>query len=142
MEDNEQLQPIFGRLSKRFSLLDQQMRSLHGLSGFHRRIPFEVKQGGDKRDLQLDLLATHSGSGRQGRDQFQAARQLLYGFSQGRTIQRPLSSLVQQTHSLLNLPSFSAVTRQQFGLVFGNLRELAFQSFRNASVECASRFAQ
>ena len=34
------------------------------------------------------------------------------------------------------------MTRQQFGLVLGNLGELSFQSFGNASVKCPSGFAQ
>jgi hypothetical protein len=34
------------------------------------------------------------------------------------------------------------VTREQFRLAFGDLREMAFQCFSDASVKCTSGFAQ
>ena len=56
--------------------------------------------------------------------------------------QRPLSSLAPQSRSLLDQSGLGAVTRQQFGLVLGNLGELALESFGDASVKRASRLAQ
>ena len=40
VEDREQQQRVFGRLSERFSLFDQQTRLLRGRLGFRSRIAF------------------------------------------------------------------------------------------------------
>ena len=61
VEDREQQQRVFGRLSQRFSLFDQQMCPLRSRLGFRRRIPFDMNERGYKRDLELDLLAAQSG---------------------------------------------------------------------------------
>jgi hypothetical protein len=53
-----------------------------------------------------------------------------------------LSRFAPQARSLLDQASLSAVTRHQLGLVFGNIRELAFQRLGNAGMKCASRLAQ
>ena len=65
-----------------------------------------------ERDLDFDLLTTQLGGGRQGSDLFEGARNLLYGFDQRRTLQRPLSRIGPQTSSLLDYESLGIVTRQ------------------------------
>ena len=91
VEDREQQQRVFGRLSERFSLLDQQTCPLHSRLGFRRGISFDMDEWGYERDLKLDLLATQRGRGGQGRDLVEGARELRYGFDQRRARQRPLS---------------------------------------------------
>jgi hypothetical protein len=48
---------------------------------------------------------------------------LFNGLHQRRSRQRPMSRLVQQAHRLLDLLSFSAVTRQQLGWLSGCLKK-------------------
>src|SRR5262249_2573390 len=57
VEDRKQQQRIFGSLSQRLRSLNEQARLLDGRLGFRRSIPFDVDEGGYKRDLKLDLLA-------------------------------------------------------------------------------------
>ena len=57
VENRKQQQRIFGSLSQRLRSLNAQARLLDGRLGFRRRIPFDVDEGGYKRDLKLDLLA-------------------------------------------------------------------------------------
>jgi len=45
VEDREQQQRVFGRLSDGFSLFDQQTRTLCGRLGFRRGIPLDVHEG-------------------------------------------------------------------------------------------------
>ena len=66
VEDREQQQRVFGRLSERLSLLDQQTCPLRSRFGFWRRIAFDVDQRRYERDLKLDLLATQRGRAGQG----------------------------------------------------------------------------
>ena len=66
VEDREQQQRIFGRLSERFSLFDQQTCPLRSRLGFRRGIAFDMHEWGYERDLKLDLLATQRGRGGQG----------------------------------------------------------------------------
>ena len=56
VEDREQQQRVFGRLSERFSLFDQQTRPLRSRLGFRRSIAFDMDEWGYERDLKLDLL--------------------------------------------------------------------------------------
>src|ERR1035437_1925252 len=58
VEDREQQQRIFGRLSRRFGSLDQQTCLLRSCLGFGGRIAFDMDERGYERDLKLDLLAT------------------------------------------------------------------------------------
>ena len=58
VEDREQQQRIFGRLSQRLGLFDQQTCPLRSRLGFGRSIPFDMDEWGYERDLKLDLLAT------------------------------------------------------------------------------------
>ena len=44
VEDREQQQRVFGRLSERFSLFDQQTCSLRSRLGFRRCIPFDMDE--------------------------------------------------------------------------------------------------
>ena len=97
---------------------------------------------GYKRDLKLDLLAAQRGRGGQGRNLAESTRDLLYGFDQRRALHRPLPRLAPQVHRLLDLPSFSAVTREQLRLTFGDIGELTFEGFGDPGMERASRLAQ
>ena len=142
VEDREQQQRVFGRLSERFSLFDQQTCLLRSRLGFRRGIAFDVHRAGYERDLKLDLLATQRGRGGQGRDLVERTRELLRSFDQRRALQRPLSRLAPEARRLLDQPGLGAVTRQQLGLVLGNLRELAFEGFGDAGMKRAARLAQ
>ena len=44
VEDREQQQRVFGRLSERFSLFDQQTCPLHSRLGFRRSIAFDMHE--------------------------------------------------------------------------------------------------
>ena len=46
VKDREQQQRVFGRLSERFSLFDQQTCPLHSRLGFRRGIPFDMHEWG------------------------------------------------------------------------------------------------
>jgi hypothetical protein len=142
VEDQEQQQWVFGRLSERFSLLDQQTCPLRSRLGFRCRKPFYMHERGYERDLKLDLFATHRGRGRQGRDLVECAGELRYRLNQRRAFERPLSRFAPQERGLLDQSGFGAVTRQQLGLAFGDLRELAFECFGDAGMEHASWLAQ
>ena len=71
----------------------------------------------------------------QGRDLGKRARELLYGFDQRRTFRRPLSRFAPQARGFLDQVGLGAVTRQQFRLVLGDLRELAFDGFGDTGVK-------
>jgi predicted ATPase len=58
VEDLEQEQRIFERLSQRFGLLDQKIRPLRSRLGFGGGKPFNMDKWGYERDLKPDLLAT------------------------------------------------------------------------------------
>src|SRR6516165_5754654 len=68
VQDREQYQRIFGRLSECFSLFDQQTCSLCSRLRFRRSIPFDMDKWGYKVDLEFDMLAAKRGSGGQGCD--------------------------------------------------------------------------
>ena len=142
VEDREQQQRVFGRLSERFSLFDQQTCPLHSRLGFRRGIAFDVDERGYERDLKLDLLATQRGRAGQDRDLVERARELRHGFNQRRALQRPLSRFAPKARGLLDQPGFGAVTRQNLRLVLGDVSEVAFERFGDASVQRTSRLAQ
>ena len=142
VEDRKQQQWVFGRLSERLSLFDQQTCPLRGRLCFWRRIAFDVHERGYERDLKFDLLATQCRRGRQGRNLVESAGELLRSLNQRRTLQRPLSRFAPQTRGLLDQPGLGAVTRQQLRLVLSNVSELVLESFGDASVKRASRLAQ
>jgi hypothetical protein len=96
VEDREQQQRVFGRLSERFSLFDQHPCLLRSRLGFKRSLPFEMEKRGYERDLKFDLFATQRGSGRQGRNLVEGMGNLRGCFYQSRTGQRPLSSFAPQ----------------------------------------------
>ena len=93
-----------------------------------------------ERDLKLDFFATQRGSNGQSRYLVEGTCELRYGFNECRALQRPLSRFAPQARGLLDQTRLSKVTREQFGLVLGNLAEFAFEGFSNASVKRASRF--
>ena len=76
VEDREQQQRVFGRLSERFSLFDQQTCPLRSRLGFRRGISFDMHEWSYERDLKLDLFATQRGGVGQGRDLVECAREL------------------------------------------------------------------
>src|ERR1700739_2083758 len=55
---------------------------------------------------------------------------------------RPIASAHAIVARRASQPSFAAMMRQQFGLVFGKLVELAFDGFSDAGVKRAARLAQ
>ena len=142
VEDREQQQWVFGRLSERFSLFDQHTSPLRGRLGFWRRIPLDVHEWGYERNLKPDLLTTQRRSAWQGGDLVESTGELRHCFHQRRALQRPLSSFAPQAYGLLDQTGFGAVTRKQFRLTLGDLRELAFKRLGDASVKRASRLAQ
>ncbi len=87
VEDREQQQRIFGRLSQRFGLLDQRACLLRSRLGFGGGIAFDMHEWGDERDLKLDLLATQRRRAGQGRDLIEGAGELGRGFDQRRARQ-------------------------------------------------------
>src|SRR5258708_20975904 len=98
-------------------------------------MPFEGYQWGYERDLKVDPLVTERGSGGQGRDLVEGARELLCGFNQRRALQRPLSCLAPQARRLLDQTGLGTVPGQQLRLVRGNLRKLALQHVGDAGVQ-------
>jgi hypothetical protein len=108
VEHGEQQQWVFRRLSKRFSLFDQQTCPLHGCLGFLGGIAFDREEWGYERDLKLDLFATQRGRGGQGRNLVERKRDLLYGFNQCRALRRPLSRFAPQPSGFLDLPGLGA----------------------------------
>ena len=116
--------------------------SLHGRFGFRRSPSFDVDERGDERYLKIDLHAAQRGRAGQGRDLVEGALELFNGLDQRRALHRPLSRLAPQAHRLLDQPGLGAVTRQQLGLALGDLGELAFECFGDASMKRPSRLAQ
>ena len=112
---------VFRRLAERFGLLNQQTCPLRSRLGFWRGIALDMDKWVYERDLKLDLLATQRGSGGQGRNLGEGARELLCGLGQRRARQRPLTGFAPQERGLLNQPGLGVVTRQQFRLVLGNV---------------------
>ena len=96
VEDRKKQQRVFGRLSERLSLFDQQTRPLHSRLSFGGGIPFDMDEWSYKRNLKFNLLATQRGSSGQGRNLVERTLELLYGFSKRRTVKRPLSRLTPQ----------------------------------------------
>ena len=142
VEHGKQQQRIIGRLSERFSLFDQHTSPLGGRLGFRRRIPLDVHEWGYERNLKPDLLTTQRRSAWQGGDLVESTGELRHCFHQRRALQRPLSSFAPQAYGLLDQAGFGAVTRKQFRLTLGDLRELALKRLGDASVKRASRLAQ
>ena len=91
----------------------------------------------DERDLKLDLLTAQRGRGRQGRDLAEGTRELRHSLYQRRALQRPLSCFAPQARGFLDLARLGAVTRQQLGLAFSDVREVAIECFGDAGVKRA-----
>jgi hypothetical protein len=101
-----------------------------------------MHEWGYERDLKLDLLATQRRRGGQDRDLGKRAGELCSGFNQCRALQRPPSRFAPQARGLLDQAGLGAVTRQQLGLVLGDLGELAFKRFEDTGMKRASRLTQ
>ncbi|MGB7009831.1 MAG: hypothetical protein WBD97_05435, partial [Pseudolabrys sp.] len=110
-------------------MFDQQTCAFRSRFRFRRCPSFDVNKWSYESDLKLNLFAAQLRRSGQALNLLEGTRDLLCGLDQRRTLQRPLSSLAPQAHRLLDLPSFSAVTRQQLRAVLGNLGELAFEGF-------------
>ena len=121
-EDGEQQQRIFRRLAERFGLLDQQTCPLRSSLSFQRGIAFDMEKRVYERDLKLDLFAAQRWCWRERRDLRECPRKLAYCFNEGRAFQRPVSRLAPKARCPLDQASLGAMTRQQFGLVLGNLQ--------------------
>src|SRR5947199_10337620 len=138
VKNREQQHWIFGRLSERFSLFDQQSCPLNSRPGFGRRVAADMYEC----NLKLDFFATQGGRWGQGRDLVERTPELFRGFDQRRALRRPQSGFAPQRRGFLDLPRLGAVTRQQLGLLLGDLRELTFEGFRNSAMQCTSSLAQ
>ena len=135
VEDREQQQGIFGRLSERFGLFDQQTCPLRSRLGFRCGKPFDMEEWGYERDLKLDLLATQRGSGRQGRDLVQGSGELRRGFNQRRALQRPLSRLRPPFDGRFGEARLAEVMCQQLGLDRSGGGEIIAQDLGDAAVQ-------
>src|SRR5215468_5575404 len=142
VKNREQQQRIFRWLSERFSLFDQQTCPLHGRPGFRRRVAPDMQEWGYECNLKLDFFATQGGRGGQGRDLVERTPELFRGFDQRRALRRPQSGFAPQRRGFLDLPRLGAVTRQQLGLVLGDLRELTFEGFGDSGMKRPPRLAQ
>ena len=98
-EDREQQQRVFGRLSQRFGLLDQQTCPFDSRPGFGGGTPFDMHEWGYECDLNFDLLAAQRRRAWQGRDLIEGPSELGRGFDQRRVRQRPLARLAPQTRA-------------------------------------------
>src|SRR5215475_10271856 len=142
VENREQQQWIFRRFSERFSLLDQQTCPLHGRPGFQRRVAADMEEWGYECNLKLDFFATQGGRGGQGCDLVERTPELFGGLNKRRALRRPQSGFAPKCCGFLDLPRLGAVTRQQLGLVLGDLRELTFEGFGDSGMKRPSRLAQ
>ena len=135
VEDREQQQWVFERLSERFSLFDQQTCSLRSRLGFRRSVPFDMEEWGYERDLKLDLFATQRGSAGQGRNLVEGARELLCGFDQRRALQRPLSRFAPPFDGRFGHARLGEVMRQQLRFGRSGAGELVAQGLADAAVQ-------
>ena len=91
----------------------------------------------------LDLLATQRGRRWQTLRSESSARVIWStAFDKRRARQRPLSCVAPEAGRLFDQSSLCVMTCQQLRLVLGNLGELTFKCFGNASVKHTSRLAQ
>jgi hypothetical protein len=58
VEDRKQQQRVFEWLSTSLSFFDQETRSFRGCLGLRCSMPFDLHERTNKRDLELNLLAT------------------------------------------------------------------------------------
>src|SRR6266516_3104232 len=142
VKNREQQQWIFRRLSERFSLFDQQSCPLNSRPGFRRRVAADMEEWGYECNLKLDFFTTQGGRWGQGCDLVERTPELFRGFDQRRALRRPQSGFAPQRRGFLDLPRLGAVTRQQLGLVLGDLRELTFEGFGDSGMKRTSRLAQ
>src|SRR5215472_4814760 len=139
IEDREQQQRIFGRLSQRFSSLDQQTCLLRGRLGFGGGIAFDMDEWGYERDLKLDLLATQGGRAGQGSNLGKRAAKVRCSLYQRRALKRALPRFSPQPGGLLDQAGLGAVMCQQLRLALGDLGRLVFKGFGDTGVKRATR---
>ena len=95
-----------------------------------------------ERDLEFDFFPTQRGRDGQCRDLDEGLGKLGQSLHERRAIERPLSCCAPKACRFLDLPGLGAVTRQQFWLTLGDLREPALKRLGDASVKRPSRLAQ
>src|SRR6266567_5947274 len=142
VKNREQQHWIFRRLSERFSLFDQQSCPLNSRPGFRRRVAADMEEWGYECNLKLDFFTTQGGRWGQGCDLVERTPELFRGFDQRRALRRPQSGFAPQRRGFFDLPRLGAVTRQELGLVLGDLRELTFEGFGDSGMKRTSRLAQ
>src|SRR6266699_4653895 len=142
VQNREQQHWIFRRLSERFSLFDQQSCPLNSRPSFRRRVAADMEEWGYECNLKLDFFTTQGGRWGQGCDLVERTPELFCGFDQRRALRRPQSGFAPQRRGFLDLPRLGAVTRQQLGLVLGDLRELTFEGFGDSGMKRTSPLAQ
>src|SRR4029077_3600566 len=101
------------------------MCALNGRLAFGRSRSLDVNERVYERDLELDLFTAQFRRSRQGANLSESTGELCHSLYQGRTRQRPLSRFAPLARGFLYYARLGAVTRQQLGLAFGNLSELA-----------------
>src|SRR6516165_7715938 len=84
VENREQQQRIFGGLSERLRLFDQQTCLVNSRFGFGSSVSFDMDEWSYESDLKLDLLAAQGRRCRQGRNLVQSAGNLRYRFNKRR----------------------------------------------------------
>src|ERR1700746_2889050 len=97
-----------------------------------------MEEWGYECNLKVDFFATQGGRGGQGRGLVERTPELFRGFDQCRALRRPQSGFAPQRRGFLDLPRLGAVTRQQLGLVLGDLRELTFEGFGDSGMKRTS----
>src|SRR4029077_7686182 len=128
--------------SERFSLFDQQSCPLNSRPGFWCRVASDMEEWGYECNLKLDFFTTQGGRWGQGCDLVERTPELFRGFDQRRALRRPQSGFAPQRRGFLDLPRFGAVTRQQLGLLLGDLGELTLEGFGNSAMQRTSLLAQ
>jgi hypothetical protein len=82
VENREQQERVFGRLSQRVGLFNQQMCLFRSRLRFGRGISFNMDEWRYECDLKFDLLATQRGCCGQGSNLVETMGELSYGFDQ------------------------------------------------------------
>ena len=88
------------------------------------------------------MLLPQGRRARQGGDLCERSRQLRFGLNERRAPQRPQSRLSPFARRLLDRASLGAVAGQKLRLTLGYIGKLAFQNFRDTSVQHTSRLTQ
>src|SRR5450631_3518582 len=86
VESRKQQQRILGRLTKCFSLFDQQDRPLRGGPGFRGGLPSDILEWVYQCNLKLDFFTTKRRHAGQGRNLSKRTCELLEGLNQRRAL--------------------------------------------------------